>query len=112
MKIEGRCRNCGREFPIDLVITTPETAGICTFCGVPLDREYQALLVDALGALQNIGTQMVSILERAKSVGENLEIDPDSILEPIRAALGAREEASAERRAKREAALAEAAGVH
>jgi hypothetical protein len=107
VKIEGRCRNCGREFPVDEVLSPPETAGFCPFCGKALDREYHALLIEALGTLQQIGKQMVNILERAKAVGENLELNRDSILGPIEAALGAREKASAQRRATREASMAE-----
>lgn len=108
MKIEGRCRNCGRDFPIDLVIGA-DRPGHCPFCGIPLDHDYSALLADALGGLQKIGQQMENILERARAVGENLQIDPETILGPIRAALGKREEASAERRATREASMAEGA---
>lgn len=111
MKIQGRCRNCGREFPIDEVLAPPDTAGRCPFCGKALDREYNALLVDALGLLQRVGEQMVTVLERAKAVGENLDIDADTILGPIRDALGAREEASAQRRATSEASKAESAPV-
>ncbi|MCA1833994.1 MAG: hypothetical protein ABR548_10020 [Actinomycetota bacterium] len=111
MKIEGRCRNCGRDFPIDLVLSPPEAAGRCPFCGKSLDPEYSALLVEALGKLQAIGSQMESILDRARAVGENLEINADTIVAPIRDALGAREEASASRRATREAAQAEQTGV-
>ncbi len=106
MKIEGRCRNCGREFPIDLVIAS-ERPGHCPFCGIPLDQDYAAMLVDALTLLQRIGNQMENVLERTRAVGENVEIDAESVLGPIRAALGAREEASAERRATREASIAE-----
>lgn len=111
MKIQGRCRNCGRGFPIDEVLTAPETAGMCPFCGMALDREYHALLVEALGAVQSIGRQMVNVLERAKAVGENLEIDPESVLAPIRAALVAREESSARRRETATAARAEGSPV-
>jgi len=111
VKIEGRCRNCGREFPIDLVISPPETAGRCPFCGIPLDVEYNALLVEALTKLQVIGSQMEAILERSKAVGENLEVKAETILGLIRSALGAREEASAGRRATREASAAETPGA-
>jgi len=65
------------------------------------------MLGDALGSLQKIGTQMVNVLERTRAVGDNLEVDAESILGPIRAALGARQAESAERRATREASLAE-----
>jgi hypothetical protein len=107
VKILGRCRNCGREFPIDLVLSPPDTAGLCPFDGKPLDAEYQPILIEALEALQLVGNQMETILERAVSVGENLELNAESILGPIREALGAREQATAQRRATREASLAE-----
>lgn len=112
MKILGRCRNCGREFPIDLVLAPPETAGLCPFDGKPLDAEYQPLLIEALDALQRVGNQMETILDRARSVGENLELDGESILGPIREQLGAREEATAQRHATRVASLEEGSAAN
>lgn len=110
MKIEGRCRNCGRDFPVDLVVST---AGRCPFCGKPLDADYGGLLVSALDSLQRVGTQMEAILERAKAVGENLDLEADTVLEPLRKALGEREEESAKRRATRQGSLAEEpSGAH
>ena len=107
MKIIGRCRNCGREFPIDLLLEDPRRQGHCPFCGVPIDQHYGALLVDALEQLQRVGTIMVSTLKKVESFGPNLEIDAESILGPIRDALGAREAASARRKATEEASEAE-----
>ena len=98
MKIQGRCRVCGRDFPIDLAVA-PEAAGHCPFCGVPLDPHYAGVLVNALAAVQRAGTVMERTLNEAKMLGPNLEIDPESILGPIRAAIGTREQASAERKA-------------
>ena len=110
MKIPGRCRNCGREFTIDMLVQDPRRAGQCPFCGVPLDKHYGALLVTALEQLQAAGTVMVSTLKRVESFGPNLELDIDSVLRPIREALGAREEASARRKATEVASEATAAG--
>jgi len=107
VKIQGRCRNCGRDFPIDLLLQDPRRQGLCPFCGVPIDQHYGALLVDALGQLQRVGTIMVSTLKKVESFGPNLEIDAESILGPIRDALGAREIASAKRRQTEEASEAE-----
>lgn len=98
MKIEGRCRNCGRDFPIDLLLEDPRRAGHCPFCGVPIDQHYGALFIEALEQLQRVGTIMTSTLKKVESFGPNLEIDAETILGPIRTALGAREEASAKRR--------------
>lgn len=97
MKIEGRCRVCGRSFPIDLLAASPSTAGRCPFCGTPLDQHYAALLIEAVGKLQRAGTAMERILEEASRLGPNLEIDAESVLEPIRGALRTRQERSVER---------------
>ena len=109
MKIQGRCRNCGRDFPIDLLIQDPAKAGHCPFCNVAIDQQYGGLLVDALGELQRVGTFMEATLRKVESFGPNLEIDAESVLGPIRRGLGAREEASAKRRSTAEAS--EAAGT-
>lgn len=107
MKIDGRCRVCGRSFPIDMVVGPAESAGRCPFCGKAFDSDYDALLVESLVRLQGLGSAMETMLERTKSVGENLEIDAESILTPLRTALGEREERTAERHATREASAIE-----
>src|SRR5919106_323947 len=107
VKIEGRCRNCGRDFPIDLLLQDPRRAGQCPFCGVPIDQHYGAQLVDALEQLQRVGTIMTATLKKVESFGPNLEIDAETVLGPIRAALGAREEASEKRRRTEQASEAE-----
>jgi threonine synthase len=109
VKIIGRCRNCGRDFPIDVVTAEPKLAGRCPFCGKPLDIQYAPVLVEALRQLQAAGTLIEAVLERAISLGTNLEIEEDSVLEPMTAALRARARASAERKATEEAAKSEPA---
>lgn len=98
MKIQGRCRNCGRDFPIDLLLEDPHRVGRCPFCGVPIDQHYSAQFVEALEQLQRAGTVMEATLKKVESFGPNLEIDAELILGPIRTALGAREAASQKRR--------------
>lgn len=107
MKIQGKCRNCGREFPIDLLLQDPQSAGRCPFCGVPMDIHYGANLIEALEQLQRVGTIMTATLKKVESLGPNLELDIESVLGPIRDALGAREAASAQRKAIEEASEAE-----
>jgi len=107
VKIQGRCRNCGRDFPIDLLLQDQRRAGRCPFCGIPIDQHYGAQLVEALEQLQRVGTIMTATLKKVESFGPNLEIDAESVLGPIREALGAREAASAARKATEEAAEAE-----
>jgi hypothetical protein len=111
LKIQGRCRNCGRDFPIDLLFEDPRRAGRCSFCGVPMDQQYGPLLVTSLEQLERAGTFMVSTLKRVESFGPNLEIDEESILGPIREAIGKRQEASARRKATEEAAARGAAAA-
>ena len=108
MKIQGKCRNCGRELPVDLLLQDTRRAGHCPFCGVPMDVHYGAMLVEALEQLQRVGTIMTSTLKKVESLGPNLEIDTETVLGPIRSALGAREEASLRRKETEEAS--EAAG--
>lgn len=103
MKIQGRCRNCGRDFPVDLLLEDPRRAGRCPFCGVPIDIHYGAQFIDALHQLERAGTIMQSTLKKIESFGPNLELDAETVLGPIRDALGAREEASAQRRATEQA---------
>ena len=107
MKIKGSCRNCGRDFPIDLLLVDPRRTGHCPFCGVPIDQHYGAQLVEALEQLQRVGTIMTATLKKVESFGPNLEIDAESVLGPIRSALEARERASAERLATEKASEAE-----
>lgn len=107
MKIEGRCRICGRAFPIDVLLADPQRTGRCPFCGEHFDIHYGALLVESLKQLEQAGTVMQGILERTNSLGPALEIDAATVLEPIREALRAREVVSKERRATEEAAAAE-----
>lgn len=102
MKIQGRCRVCGRDFPLDLV-TSPDVAGHCPFCATPLDPHYGAVLIKALAALDRAGSAMERTLTEAKMLGPNLEIDASSLIGPLRRALGEREAASAERKAVAEA---------
>lgn len=98
MKIEGRCRNCGRDFPIDLLLQDPRRAGHCPFCGVPIDIHYGAQFIEALQQLERAGTIMTATLKKVESFGPNLDIDEESVLGPIGKALGEREEASRKRR--------------
>jgi hypothetical protein len=114
VKIQGRCRNCGRDFPIDLLLQDASRAGHCPFCNVPIDQHYGALLVEALEQLEQVGSIMTATLKKVESFGPNLEIDAETVIGPIRSALAAREEASARRKATEEASQAEraAGAVH
>jgi hypothetical protein len=107
LKIMGRCRNCGRDFPLDMLLQDARRAGHCPFCGVAIDQHYGAQLIDALEQLQRVGTIMTATLKKVESFGPNLEIDEETVLGPIREALRMRETASAKRKAVEEKSEAE-----
>jgi hypothetical protein len=86
VKINGRCRVCNREFPIDVLVSS-DAAGHCPFCGTPLDAHYGAMLVNALAAVQAAGSALEHALDALGHYGPNLELDVSTILEPIEAAL-------------------------
>jgi hypothetical protein len=87
VKIEGRCKVCSRDFPIDVLIASPESKGRCPFCGELMDPRYESLFVREMERVELTGTAFERALERAGSFGPNFEIDPESILTPIRQAL-------------------------
>lgn len=94
MKIKGRCAVCGRDFPADLVISG-ETAGRCPFCGTPMDADYSGNFVNALAALQRAGGAVEAAMDQLAGLGPNFDLDENSLMDPIRAALAQRAKAAA-----------------
>lgn len=86
MKIKGRCRNCQREFPVDVLLTS-DSAGHCPFCGTPMDPHYGSSFLNALEAVERAGSQMEGALVQLSAMGTNFELDTGSVLEPLEAAL-------------------------
>jgi transposase len=85
VKIRGTCANCGREFVPELVV---EAGGHCPWCGKAFNRDYTALLVQALRQADRAGNLLEDALRDVASVEElAMDIDEESILEPLRAAL-------------------------
>lgn len=96
MKIKGRCTVCGRDIPADLVIEG-ETAGRCAFCGTPMDADYSGNFVTALSNVQRLGSALESALDQLSSLGPNFDMDENSLLDPLRAALAQRSKATGTR---------------
>ena len=87
MKIRGTCANCGREFLPEQVI---EAGGHCPWCGKAFNRDYTALLVQALQQADRAGDVLEDALKDIASVEElAMDIDEESVLEPLRDALEA-----------------------
>ena len=87
MKIRGTCSNCGREFLPEQVVAA---GGHCPWCGKAFNRDYTAILVKYLEQADRGGATLQDALEGMAGIDElAMEIDEDSILEPLREALAA-----------------------
>ena len=85
MKIRGTCANCGREFLPEQVIGA---GGHCPWCGKAFNRDYTALLVQALQQADRAGDLLEDALKDIASIEElAMDIDEESVLEPLREAL-------------------------
>ena len=85
MKIRATCRNCGRElFPQQLV----DSGGHCPWCGRAFNKDYTASLVRSLLEADAAGAQLQDSLEQVAGMEEpGLDIDEESVLQPLREAL-------------------------
>lgn len=87
MKIRGTCANCGREFLPEQVI---DAGGHCPWCGKAFNRDYTSLLVQALRQADLAGDALEAALKDIASIDElAMDVDEESILEPLRDALAA-----------------------
>ncbi|HEX9694905.1 MAG TPA: hypothetical protein VGB64_01165 [Actinomycetota bacterium] len=86
MKIKGRCTVCARDIPADLVVAG-ETAGRCPFCGTPMDADYSGNFLSALSNVQRAGSMLEAALDQLSSLGPTFDLDENSLLDPLRAAI-------------------------
>jgi hypothetical protein len=86
MKIRGTCTNCGREFLPEQVV---EAGGHCPWCGKAFQRDYTSLLVQALRQADQSGNALEGALKDMAATDPAMEIDEESVLEPLRQALRA-----------------------
>jgi hypothetical protein len=85
VRIRGTCANCGREFLPEQVIGA---GGHCPWCGKAFNRDYTALLVEALRQADQAGEALEAALKDIGSIEElAMDIDEDSVLQPLREAL-------------------------
>jgi hypothetical protein len=85
MRIRGTCANCGREFLPEQLI---EAGGHCPWCGKAFNRDYTSLLIQALRQADEAGEALEAALKDIGSIEElAMEIDDESVLEPLREAL-------------------------
>ncbi len=78
MKIKIVHDECGREILVQQVL---ESQGHCPWDGKPFERDYTAMLAQALVASENAGSVLESALEKIAGMNPEITIDRDSILE-------------------------------
>jgi hypothetical protein len=85
VRIKGTCVNCGREFMPEQVV---QAGGHCPWCGKAFDRDYTALLVQALQQAARAGEELEAALEQVADIRElAMQIDEESVIGPLRDAL-------------------------
>lgn len=84
MKIKGTCTRCGREFLAQQVV---EAHGHCPWCGQAFNRDYTAVLANALREAQQAGGALQGALEQIAGMSLALDLDEDSIVGPVRDAV-------------------------
>jgi len=85
VRLRGTCANCGREFLPDQVI---EAGGHCPWCGKAFNADYTALLVQALRQADQAGDRLEDALRDIASIEQlAMDLDEESVLEPLREAL-------------------------
>jgi hypothetical protein len=87
VRIRGTCANCGREFLPEQVVAA---GGHCPWCGKAFNRDYTAMLVEQIQRADQAGDILQDALEQIAAIEElAMEIDEESVLEPLREALRA-----------------------
>ena len=81
MRIKGTCARCGREF---LVREAIDNGGHCPSCGQPFNAHYTAVLASTLREAEIAGSVIEDALNRLVGMEGALELDEESILEPLR----------------------------
>lgn len=86
MKIKGTCSRCGREFLAGQVV---EGDGHCPWCGKAFNKDYTAVLANALREAEAHGDAFQAALEQIAGMELAMELDEESVLGPLRDALRA-----------------------
>jgi hypothetical protein len=68
---------CGREVLVRQIL---DTGGHCPWDGKPFNKDYTAVLAEALEAAENAGGVLENALEKIAGMGPAMTIDRESIL--------------------------------
>ncbi len=81
MKIKLFHPECGREILVQQVLLT---GGHCPWDGKPFNKDYTAVLAEALEAAESAGNVLENALEKISEMDPTFIIETDSVLEEIR----------------------------
>ena len=71
---------CGREMLVQQII---DSHGHCPWDGKPFERNYTAVLAEALRAAEDIGGRFEDALDKVADLHPSLRIEPESVLGPL-----------------------------
>jgi hypothetical protein len=80
VKIKVVHDECGREVLVRQIL---ETGGHCPWDGKAFNKDYTAILAEALEAAENHGGVLENALEKIADMNPAMTLDRDSILGPI-----------------------------
>jgi hypothetical protein len=84
VKIKVTHTVCGREVFVRQIV---ESAGHCPWDGKPFEKDYTAILAEALEQAETAGGMLDNALEKIAGMNPEMTIDPASILDPLAANL-------------------------
>lgn len=93
MKIQAKCRTCGRDFLLSQIGPDSDTPGRCPFCGAHFARHYSSLLVDSVKETEESATHFLRAVSQLQALDTGFDIDVDGfidyLVEQIRGSRGA-----------------------
>lgn len=84
MKIKGIHSVCGREVLVQQIL---ENQGHCPWDGKPFNKDYTALLAQALAKAEAAGSLLEDALDEVAEMGGDLVLDETSVLAGLETAL-------------------------
>jgi hypothetical protein len=76
---------CGREVLVQQIV---QSGGHCPWDGQAFDKDYTAVLVEALEAAEGAGSVLGNAFEKIASIEPAMTVDRDSVLAVVEASIG------------------------
>lgn len=96
MDIKIMCRACERAYPLTMAVDPEGRPGHCPFCGEILAFQYGGTFIDAAERVLAIGGEFVHALTALAELAGGFAIEQDSVLVPVKDALGVQDRLIAE----------------